>query len=153
MDDVLARASVSVGTLTDEYLDREPHRTAALNFFDGELARGESRLKELNAMIGHFKFVKTAMLTRFPELKASSTDQPVAKMESDSKAVPLRRGREIPYVFAERRNGDVATCYASADLARRLLGWRPARTVEDMCRDAWKWQSLNPDGYGRAHSG
>jgi UDP-glucose 4-epimerase len=62
-------------------------------------------------------------------------------------------GREIPYVFAERRNGDVATGYASADLARRLLGWRPARTVEDMCRDAWKWQSLNPDGYGRAHSG
>jgi hypothetical protein len=82
MDDVLARASVSVGTLTDEYLDREPHRTAALNFFDGELARGESRLKELNAMIGHFKFVKTAMLTRFPELKASSTDQPVVKMGS-----------------------------------------------------------------------
>jgi UDP-glucose 4-epimerase len=56
-------------------------------------------------------------------------------------------GKEIPYVFAERRNGDVATCYASADLACHLLGWQPARTVDDMCRDAWKWQSLNPDGY------
>lgn len=79
MDDVLARASVSVGTNADEYLDREPHRTAALNFFDGEIARGESRLKELGAMIAHFKFVKTAMLTRFPELKASPTDQRLVK--------------------------------------------------------------------------
>ena len=82
MDDVLARASISVGNDTDEYLDREPHRTAALNFFDQEMARGESRLKELGTMIAHFKFVKTAMLTRFPELKVSTTDQSLIKTGS-----------------------------------------------------------------------
>ena len=82
MDDVLARASISVGNDTDEYLDREPHRTAALNFFDQEMARGESRLKELGSMIAHFKFVKTAMLTRFPELKVSTTDQSLIKTGS-----------------------------------------------------------------------
>ena len=82
MDDVLARASISVGNDTDEYLDREPHRIAALNFSGQEMARGESRLKELNAMIGHFKFVKTAMLTRFPELKVSTTDQSLTKTGS-----------------------------------------------------------------------
>ena len=82
MDDVLARASISVGNDTDEYLDREPHRTAALNFFDQEMARGESRLKELGTMIAHFKFVKTAMLTRFPELKFSTTDQSLIKTGS-----------------------------------------------------------------------
>jgi hypothetical protein len=75
MDDVLARASISVGTNADEYLDREPHRTAALNFFDHAIAKGESRLKELGTMIAHFKFVKTAMLTRFPELKVSVTNR------------------------------------------------------------------------------
>ena len=61
-------------------------------------------------------------------------------------------GKEIPYVFAERRNGDIATCYASADLAYRLVGWRPVRTLEDMCRDAWKWLCLNPEGYRRPYA-
>jgi hypothetical protein len=71
LDDVLARASVSVGNGSDEYLDREAHRTEALNFFDGEIVRAEGRLKELATMIAHFKFMKTAMLTRFPELRAT----------------------------------------------------------------------------------
>ena len=76
LDDVLARASVSVGNNSDEYLDREAHRTEALNFFDGEIVRAESRLKELGTMIADFKFMKTAMLTRFPELRATSAGQP-----------------------------------------------------------------------------
>jgi hypothetical protein len=70
LDDVLARAAVTVGNEVDEYLDREPHRAEALNFFDGEITRGDSRLKELGTMITHLKFLKTAMLTRFPDLKA-----------------------------------------------------------------------------------
>ena len=83
MDDVLARASVSVGNNTDEYLDREPHRVAALKFFDQEIAKGQSRLKELGTMIAHLKFLKTAMLTRFPELKVSP-DQSLAKADMGS---------------------------------------------------------------------
>jgi len=52
--------------------------------------------------------------------------------------------------IAPRREGDVAICYADASRARRLLGWTATRTLEDMCRDAWKWQRRNPEGYRSA---
>ena len=53
----------------------------------------------------------------------------------------------IPYVIAPRRDGDVAACYADPAKAKEVLGWQAKRSLEDMCRDAWHWQSLNPDGY------
>jgi hypothetical protein len=56
-------------------------------------------------------------------------------------------GREIPYRIVARRPGDVAACYADPALAARLLGWRAERGLEQMCRDVWRWQSMNPDGY------
>ncbi len=55
--------------------------------------------------------------------------------------------RDIPYEIAPRRDGDIAEIYANADLARKLLGWRAEKTIEDMCADHWRWQSNNPDGY------
>lgn len=56
-------------------------------------------------------------------------------------------GQPVPYQFAPRRAGDVAQCYADASLAHRLLGWRATHTLADMCTDAWRWQSQNPQGY------
>ncbi len=56
-------------------------------------------------------------------------------------------GCEIPYRIVPRRSGDIAACYADPALARRLLDWRAERGIEEMCRDAWRWQSMNPDGY------
>ena len=56
-------------------------------------------------------------------------------------------GREIPYRIVPRRPGDVASCYADPALAQRLLGWRAEHDLDRMCRDAWRWQNLNPDGY------
>jgi len=56
-------------------------------------------------------------------------------------------GRQIPYRIAPRRVGDVAQCYADPTLAQRLLGWRATHTLTDMCRDAWRWQQGNPEGY------
>jgi UDP-glucose 4-epimerase len=56
-------------------------------------------------------------------------------------------GRQIPLVFEPRRAGDVASCYACPDLAKRILGWRARHDLNDMCEDAWKWQSTNPRGY------
>jgi UDP-glucose 4-epimerase len=55
--------------------------------------------------------------------------------------------RDIPYRFVARRAGDVAACYANPELATRVLGWRAERGLEEMCRDAWRWQSMNPNGY------
>lgn len=56
-------------------------------------------------------------------------------------------GRPIPYRRAERRPGDVATCYADVSLARTVLGWEAEYDVTRMCEDAWRWQSMNPNGY------
>jgi UDP-glucose 4-epimerase len=53
----------------------------------------------------------------------------------------------IPRAFTGRRAGDIAVCYADPSLARRALGWQARRGIEPMCRDAWRWQSMNPDGY------
>jgi UDP-glucose 4-epimerase len=57
-------------------------------------------------------------------------------------------GKDIPLVFAPRRDGDVSCAYACPDLARRVLDWRATRDLDEMCADAWKWQSNNPGGYG-----
>lgn len=55
-------------------------------------------------------------------------------------------GKKIPYQIVARRDGDVAACYASAKLAQEELGWSAELTIEDACRDSWKWQSRNPNG-------
>ena len=59
-------------------------------------------------------------------------------------------GREIPYDIVPRRVGDVAEVYADAGLAQSLLGWQARLGVDAMCEDAWRWQSMNPQGYQAA---
>lgn len=54
---------------------------------------------------------------------------------------------KIPYVIKGRRPGDIATCYANAEKAYKELGWKAENTIEDMCRDSWRWQSNNPNGF------
>ena len=56
-------------------------------------------------------------------------------------------GKTIAFQFAPRREGDVAQCYASTDLARQLLGWQAQLDLDAMCADAWRWQSGNPQGF------
>ena len=56
-------------------------------------------------------------------------------------------GRAVPYDMAPRRAGDVAACYANPQQAAQLLGWRAERDLATMCRDAWNWQSQNPEGF------
>jgi UDP-glucose 4-epimerase len=56
------------------------------------------------------------------------------------KAFEKATGVKIPFRFAPRRPGDVAESYASTDKAERLFGWKAERSLEDMCRDAWRWQ-------------
>ena len=63
------------------------------------------------------------------------------------KAFSKACGRDLPYVIDPRRPGDIAVCYSDPAKARDVLGWVADKTLEDMCRDGWKWQSTNPDGY------
>ena len=63
------------------------------------------------------------------------------------KAFEKATGKSVPYVIAPRRAGDVAKCYADPAKAKELLGWKAELNLEDMCRDSWRWQSANPNGY------
>ncbi len=57
-------------------------------------------------------------------------------------------GATVKYKIMERRLGDVAECYADPSKAYELLGWRAEKDIEDMCRDSYRWQKKNPNGYG-----
>ncbi len=56
-------------------------------------------------------------------------------------------GEKIPYIITDRRPGDIAECYADPTKAFQELGWKAEKNLEDMCRDAWRWQVSNPNGY------
>lgn len=56
-------------------------------------------------------------------------------------------GKSVPYKIVSRRAGDIASYFADATLAKQKLGWQTTKTLEDICRDAWNWQSQNPQGY------
>ena len=55
--------------------------------------------------------------------------------------------KTVPYKFVPRRAGDIASYFADATLAKQKLGWQTQRDLADICRDAWRWQSQNPQGY------
>jgi len=63
------------------------------------------------------------------------------------RAFEAASGRPVPYRLVARRPGDVAQCYADPALARQQLGWHASRSLAQMCADAWRWQSANPNGY------
>ena len=58
-------------------------------------------------------------------------------------------GRSVPYRITGRRPGDIAQCYAEPALAYQELGWQARYGIDEMCRDTWRWQSANPQGYGK----
>ena len=63
------------------------------------------------------------------------------------KAFEKVNGVKVPYKIEARRPGDIAECWADPAKAKELLGWTAQKNLEDMCRDAWRWQTQNPNGY------
>ena len=57
-------------------------------------------------------------------------------------------GAEVKYKIVDRRPGDIDECYADPTKAYEILGWKAEYGIEDMCRDSYRWQKNNPDGYG-----
>lgn len=57
------------------------------------------------------------------------------------RAFEAASGRKVPYKIVDRRPGDIACCYADPSLAKTLLGWQAKYGIEEMCGDAWRWQS------------
>jgi hypothetical protein len=78
VEDVLARAAVTLGNGTDEYLEREALDNHHQDLFSSEISNGQRRLKELATSITHFKFLKTAILSRFPEFMPTVSGEPSA---------------------------------------------------------------------------
>ena len=64
-------------------------------------------------------------------------------IKSASQAV----GKELPYVIAPRRSGDIAACYAEPKKAYEELGWKAEFDIKRMCEDSWRWQSKHPNGF------
>lgn len=96
--------------------------------------------------LGHIKAVERAI--KQPGLDIFNLGTGVGYSVLDIvKTFEKVNGIEIPYVIAPRRPGDIATCYSDPTKALAELDWRAERNLEDMCRDTWKWQSTNPNGY------
>ena len=64
------------------------------------------------------------------------------------KAFEQANNLTLPYKIVARRPGDLPTCYADPSKSAEVLGWKAEKTLIDMCRDSWRWQSKNPMGYG-----
>eukprot|EP01031_Cornospumella_fuschlensis_P028496 gene28496-34402_t len=111
-----------------------------MDLADGHLAALQYMMcdgrKEISNPAGHGKFNIFNLGTG----KGFSVLQMIEAMKAAS-------GRDLPYVFAPRREGDIAVCYADPTVAERELGWKAARGLDEMCRDLWNWQSNNPNGY------
>jgi len=95
---------------------------------------------------GHLKALEKILTSKGVEAynlgtgKGYSVLQIVAAFEKTT-------GTKIPYKIVKRRQGDVASCYADPTKAKKELGWLAEKGIEDMCRDAWRWQEKNPSGY------
>ena len=63
------------------------------------------------------------------------------------KAFERVNGVKIPYVIKPRRPGDIAECFANAEKAEKVLGWKAQLGLDEMCFDSWNWQSQNRNGY------
>lgn len=80
VDDFVARAAVTLGNGTDEYLTREPLDSLHQDLFDNEISSGQRRLRELALTISHFKFLKAAVLSRFPDFKPPAASGQPARL-------------------------------------------------------------------------
>jgi len=63
------------------------------------------------------------------------------------KAFEKASGKKVPYKITDRRPGDIAECYADPGKAAKELNWIAERSIVQMCKDTWRWQSQNPNGY------
>lgn len=96
---------------------------------------------------GHLAAINRAEKVKGCEVFNLGTGKGVSVLELVNAFIKAT-GVNIPYVIAPRRDGDVAYSYANPTKANTVLNWHCEKTAEDACRDTWRWQSGNPDGFG-----
>lgn len=96
---------------------------------------------------GHVKAAEYAVSHEGTEIFNLGTGTPYSVLEMVH-AFSAASGSEVAYEIGPRRAGDVQDSWADASKAKRILGWEASRGIDEICRDAWNWQSRNPKGYG-----
>ena len=132
-------AQVAVGKLPELSVFGNDYPTP-----DGTGVRDYIHVEDLAA--GHLKAIEKLTANPGVVIYNLGTGRGYSVLEM-VRAFAAASGREIPYRIAPRRPGDIAVCYADPARAQQELGWRATRGLEEMCADAWRWQSMNPDGY------
>ncbi len=111
---------------------------------DGTCTRDYIHVTDL--AIGHVKAIEYILKNKCIEIFNLGTGTPYSVTEIVDTFERVN-GVKVNHVYGDRRDGDLAECYANADKALKVLGWKTERTLEDMCRDSWNWQKNNPNGY------
>lgn len=94
----------------------------------------------------HVKAIEYAAEHKGVEVFNIGTGTPYSVLDI-IKTFEAATGVKIKYEIGPRRAGDLPECWANADKAAKVLGWKAKRSLADMCRDAWNWQCKNPNGY------
>jgi UDP-glucose 4-epimerase len=132
-------AQVAVGKLSELAVFGNDYPTP-----DGTGVRDYIHVVDLAS--GHLSALKALQGRRGAHVWNLGTGQGYSVLEM-VKAFETACGRMVPYRIAPRRPGDIATCYADSTKAEQDLGWKAVRGLPEMMRDAWQWQSMNPEGY------
>lgn len=111
---------------------------------DGTCTRDYIHVTDL--AIGHVKAVDYILNNRCVEIFNLGTGTPYSVTEIVDTFEKVNNIK-VNHVYGDRRPGDLAECYANADKAWQVLGWKTERSLADMCRDSWNWQKNNPNGY------
>lgn len=94
----------------------------------------------------HVKAIEYAALHKGVDVFNIGTGTPYSVLDI-IKTFEAATGVKVKYEIGPRREGDLPECWANADKAANVLGWKAKRNLADMCRDAWNWQCKNPNGY------
>ena len=98
---------------------------------------------------GHLKAMAYALEHKGCEAINLGTGQGYSVLQIVN-AFEKTNGVKVMMKYGPRRPGDAAVVYAEPEKARRLLSWQAEKGIEAMCRDAWRWQTQNPEGFGKA---
>ena len=96
--------------------------------------------------LAHLKGIEYAASHKGVEIFNIGTGVPYSILELITTFEEIN-GVKVYYEIGPRRNGDLPEIWANVLKANSVLGWKAKYTLADMCRDAWKWQSMNPNGY------
>jgi UDP-glucose 4-epimerase len=95
---------------------------------------------------GHLKALEKVLHTKGVEAYNLGTGTGYSVLEIVS-AFEKASGMSVPFKFVDRRSGDVGICHADPQKAKSELNWVAEKGIEEMCKDSWRWQMQNPNGY------